>query len=89
MVKTIAAENVARGITANAVLPGFVETENVLAMPPEVLERVRSALPAGRMAAPREVAELVAYLASAEAAYVTGQAVGIDGGLSLNTRSIT
>ena len=42
MVKTIAAENVARGITANAVLPGFVETENVLAMPPEVLERVRA-----------------------------------------------
>ena len=40
MVKTIAAENVARGITANAVLPGLVETENVLAMPPEVLERV-------------------------------------------------
>jgi acetoacetyl-CoA reductase len=89
MVKTIAAENVARGITANAVLPGFVETEKVLAMSTEVLARVRAALPAGRMAAPREVAELVAYLASEEAAYVTGQAVGIDGGLSLNTRSIT
>ena len=89
MVKTIAAENVARGITANAVLPGFVETENVLAMPAEVLERVRTGLPAGRMATPREVATLVAYLASEEAAYVTGQAVGIDGGLALNTRSIT
>jgi NAD(P)-dependent dehydrogenase (short-subunit alcohol dehydrogenase family) len=89
MVKTIAAENVARGITANAVLPGFVETENVRAMPPEVLERVRAGLPAGRMATPREVAQLVAYLASEEAGYVTGQAVGIDGGLALNTRSIT
>ena len=89
MVRTIAAENVARGITANAVLPGFVETENVLAMPPEVLERVQAGLPAGRMAAPREVAELVAYLASDAAGYVTGQAVGIDGGLALNTRSIT
>jgi NAD(P)-dependent dehydrogenase (short-subunit alcohol dehydrogenase family) len=89
MVKTIAAENVARGITANAVLPGFVETENVLAMPAEVLERVRSSLPSGRMATPREVAQLVAYLASEEAAYVTGQAIGIDGGLGLNTRSIT
>jgi NAD(P)-dependent dehydrogenase (short-subunit alcohol dehydrogenase family) len=89
MVRTVAAENVARGITANAVLPGFVETENVLAMPAEVLERVRAALPSGRMATPREVAQLVAYLASAEAAYVTGQAIGIDGGLALNTRSIT
>ena len=82
MVKTIAAENVARGITANAVLPGFVETENVLAMPPEVLERVRTGMPAGRMAAPHEVAALVAYLASEEAGYVTGQTVGIDGGLA-------
>jgi len=89
MVKTIAAENVRRGITANAVLPGFVETENVLSMPGEVLVRVREALPAGRMAQPAEVAGLVAYLASEEAGYVTGQTIGIDGGLALNTRSIT
>jgi acetoacetyl-CoA reductase len=89
MVKTIAAENVARGITANAVLPGFVETEMVRQMPSDVLERVTEALPAGRMAQPAEVARLVAYLASADAGYVTGQAIGIDGGLRLNTRSIT
>jgi NAD(P)-dependent dehydrogenase (short-subunit alcohol dehydrogenase family) len=89
MVRTIAAENVARGITANAVLPGFVETEQVRAMPSDVLARVTRALPAGRMASPAEVATLVAYLASEEAGYVTGQAIGIDGGLRLNTRSIT
>jgi NAD(P)-dependent dehydrogenase (short-subunit alcohol dehydrogenase family) len=89
MVRTIAAENVARGITANAVLPGFVETEQVRAMPADVLERVTGALPAGRMASPAEVAALVAYLASQQAGYVTGQAIGIDGGLRLNTRSIT
>ncbi|HEX8648324.1 MAG TPA: SDR family oxidoreductase, partial [Thermoleophilaceae bacterium] len=88
MVKTIAAENVARGITANAVLPGLVATENVLAMPPAVLERVTAALPAGRMAKPAEVAALVAYLASDEAGYVTGQQVGIDGGSGLNTMTL-
>ena len=85
MVKTIAAENVRRGITANAVLPGLVATENVLAMPEPVLERVMEGVPTGRMAEPAEVAALVAYLASEEAGYVTGQQIGIDGGGALNT----
>ncbi|HEX8052090.1 MAG TPA: SDR family NAD(P)-dependent oxidoreductase [Thermoleophilaceae bacterium] len=88
MVKTIAAENARRGITANAVLPGMVATEKVSAMPPDVLERVIAALPAGRMAEPAEVAALVAYLASGEAGYVNGQTIGIDGGLGLNTLTL-
>ena len=88
MVKTVAAENIRRGITANAVLPGLVATEKVRAMPPDVLERVSQALPTGRMAEPSEVAALVAYLASEEAGYVTGQEIGIDGGLGLNTMSL-
>lgn len=88
MVRTVAAENVRRGITANAVLPGLVATEKVRAMPAEILERVRAALPSGRMAEPAEVAALVAYLASEEAGYVTGQAVEIDGGLALNTMAL-
>ena len=85
MVKTIAAENVSRGITANAVLPGMVATEKVRAMPAEVLERLEPILPSGRMAEPQEIAAAVAYLASDAAAQVTGQELAVDGGAGLNT----
>jgi NAD(P)-dependent dehydrogenase (short-subunit alcohol dehydrogenase family) len=88
MVKTIAAENLRRGITANAVLPGMVATEAVLSMPDAILERVTSTLPSGRMAEPAEVAAVAAFLASREAGYVTGQEIGVDGGLSLSTVSL-
>ena len=89
MVRTLAAENAGRGITANAVLPGFVATEKVLAMPPEVLERVTAGLPTGRLVEPAEVAALVAFLAGPGAAQVTGEEIGITGGLDLNTASLT
>jgi acetoacetyl-CoA reductase len=88
MVKTLAAENAARGITVNAVLPGMIATEKVRSMPAEVLARVEATLPAGRMGEPAEVAALVAFLASEAAAYITGQEIGIDGGLGLNTMSL-
>jgi NAD(P)-dependent dehydrogenase (short-subunit alcohol dehydrogenase family) len=89
MVRTLAAEGASRGITANAVLPGFVATEKVLAMPPEILERIRSTLPTGRLVEPEEVAALVAFLAGPAAAQVTGEEIGVTGGLGLNTASIT
>lgn len=88
MVKTIAAENARRGITANAILPGMVATEKVRAMPAEILDQLDGAIPAGRMAEPAEVAELAAYLASEHAAYITGQTIGIDGGYGLNTETL-
>lgn len=89
MVRTIAAENAGRGITANAVLPGMVATEKVLAMPAEILERITAQLPSGRMVEPAEVAGLVAYLVSDEAGQVTGEEIAVAGGMGLNTMSIT
>lgn len=89
MVKTIAAENVRRGITANAILPGMVRTEKVEAMPAEILTKLDELMPMGRMAEPAEVAALATFLASEPAAYITGEAIGIDGGASLNTMSLT
>jgi acetoacetyl-CoA reductase len=85
MVKTLAAENAHHGITANAVLPGMVETEKVKAMPAEVLERLAPMLPSGRMVEPAEIASLVAYLATDQAAQITGQEIAVDGGTGLNT----
>jgi len=84
MVRTLAGEGARHGITANAVLPGMIATEQVLAMPAPVLERVRAAMPMGRMGEPAEVADLVAFLCSEGSGYVTGQAIGIDGGAALN-----
>jgi acetoacetyl-CoA reductase len=88
MVRTLAAENAGRGITANAILPGMVATEQVLAMPEQVRERVAGSLPSGRMVEPREIAAVVAFLAGEEAAQVNGQGIVVDGGASLTALSL-
>jgi acetoacetyl-CoA reductase len=83
MVRTLASENASHGITVNAILPGLVATEQVLAMPEEVRQRMLGALPTGRAVEPAEIASAVAFLASEEAAQVSGQAIAIDGAASL------
>ena len=88
LVRTIGAENLRHGVTANAVLPGMVATEQVLAMPADVLDRVRTTLPAGRLIDPAEIAAAVAFLASEAAGSVTGQELGVLGGLDLGTLSL-
>ncbi len=83
MAKNIASENVSYGITANSILPGLIGTEKVRALPTEVLERFAAGsglLGTGRLGEPEEVAGLVAYLASPEAGYVTGQEIVVAGG---------
>ena len=89
LVRTVAAENAARGITANAILPGLVATDAVLAMPEEIREAGRALIPTGRLVEPEEIAELVAYFASERAGSATGEAISVDGGIHLNTRSLT
>jgi NAD(P)-dependent dehydrogenase (short-subunit alcohol dehydrogenase family) len=83
MVRTLASENAAHGITVNAVLPGLVATEQVLAMPDEVRERAMGALPTGRPVEPAEIAAAVAFLAGPDAGQISGQAIAVDGALSL------
>ncbi len=88
MIRTLASENASRGITANAVLPGLTATEKVLAMPPQVLERVLGALPTGRPVEPGEIAAAVAFLAGEQAAQISGQAIAVDGAASLAQMSL-
>jgi NAD(P)-dependent dehydrogenase (short-subunit alcohol dehydrogenase family) len=89
LTKTIAAENAHKGITANAILPGLVASEMVLKMPEEILESGRATIPTGRLVEPSEIADLVAYLAGEGARSITGEAISVDGGVHLNTQSLT
>ncbi len=89
MVKTVAAENAALGITANAILPGLVGSDGVRAMPPEIVDAWLERVPTGRLVGTAEIAEAVAYLSSEAAGSVTGQELVIDGGLTLNSLSVT
>jgi NAD(P)-dependent dehydrogenase (short-subunit alcohol dehydrogenase family) len=84
MVRTLAGENAAHGITVNAILPGLVATEQVLAMPLEVRARAERALPSGRLVEPEEIAAAVAFLVREDAAQVNGQTIAVDGGASLS-----
>ena len=88
MVRTLASENAAHGITVNAILPGLVATEQVLAMPVEVRERVLAAVPSGRLVEPAEIAAAVAFLAGEGAAQISGQTIAVDGAASLGQMSL-
>lgn len=81
LTKATARELASRGITCNAVAPGFVMTELTQDLDPKLLDAIKAQTPLGRFAAPEEIADAVAFLASDEAAYITGQVLAVDGGL--------
>ena len=81
--KALAREIASRGITVNAVAPGFVESPMVAALSGETIENVTAAIPLGRLGRPEEIAYWVAFLASDAGDYVTGQTVVVDGGLTM------
>lgn len=81
--KALAREVAARNITVNAIAPGFVDTEILDAMTPETLEAALKMVPLARKGKPEEVAFTAAFLASDGAAYITGQTIGVDGGMAM------
>lgn len=89
MVKTVAAENAGLGITANAILPGLVASAGVRAMRQEIIDAWLEHIPTGRMVETAEIAAAAAFLASPAAGSVTGQELIIDGGMTLNSLSVT
>jgi 3-oxoacyl-[acyl-carrier protein] reductase len=82
LTKSIAREVGSRGITANAVAPGFIDTKMTQALDEKQRQELLKHVPAGFIGTPRDVAEAVAFLASEEARYITGQVLNVDGGMA-------
>ncbi|MCX6485599.1 MAG: beta-ketoacyl-ACP reductase [Rhodoluna sp.] len=83
MARSVTRELGARGITANVVAPGFIDTDMTAELPEEQQAEYKKRIPAGRFAAPSEVAKAVAWLASDDAAYISGAVIPVDGGLGM------
>ena len=78
--KALAQENAKKGITVNAIAPGYVDTEMVQGVPKNVLEQIVATIPVGRLGMADEIARCVAFLAAEEAGYITGSTLTVNGG---------
>lgn len=83
MTKSYAREVASRGITVNAVAPGFIDTDMTEAMPEGAKDKIITGIPMGRTGKPEDVAEAVAFLASEPAGYITGEVLRVDGGMAM------
>lgn len=83
MTKSMAREVASRGITVNAIAPGFIQTEMTDVLSDEVKEKLLTKIPLGRMGNVADIAETVAFLASDKASYITGQVIQVDGGMGI------
>jgi len=83
LTKTLAKEFASRNVTVNAIAPGFIQTAMTDQMPEKAREQLLGSIPLGRMGQPDDVAAAVAFLASEEAAYITGHVLNVDGGLAM------
>ncbi len=83
LTKSVARELAPRGVTVNAVAPGFVRTDMTAALPEQVVERYEGQIPLGRLSDPEEVAGVVRFLVSDAAAYMTGEVIRVDGGMAM------
>jgi len=79
--RTVAREVGSHGVTVNAIAPGFIETDMTGQMKEDWRQEIKRNIPLGRFGTPRDVAGAVAFLASDEAGYITGQVLGVDGGM--------
>ena len=83
LTKAIARELASRGVTVNAVAPGFVKTDMTDEMSQRAREDAEARIPLGRLAAPEEIASVVRFLADDAAGYVTGEVIRVDGGMAM------